>query len=222
MTSTVTEPPATKPKIRPPVIGLMVAVVLFLGYALPPYLGLDPAKARTLAPTGIPYYYPMLVTHIFLGSIALLAGCLQLWPWLRQRNPVVHRWSGRVYMFSSVAAGLAVLTIAPVTALGTNQRVANTMLALLWIGTTVAGYRMARKRRYAEHREWMIRSFALCFSIVVNRLWTVLFTSLLIPADADFATVAQSAGAAAWLSWVVNLLVAEWWLQRTRRAVTIR
>ncbi|WP_236796519.1 DUF2306 domain-containing protein [Amycolatopsis sp. GM8] len=133
----------------------MVVVVAFLGYSLPPYLGLDPARSRTLAPDGVPYYYPLLVTHIFLGSLALLAGCLQLWPWLRGRYPVTHRWIERVYVFSCVFGGLAVLTFAPLTHWGLNQQAANTMLGVLWVFTTIMGWRMApspRTKRASRRR----------------------------------------------------------------------
>jgi hypothetical protein len=52
---------------------------------------------------------------------------------------------------------------------------------LLWVPVTIAGYRAARQRRFVEHRVWMIRSFALTASIVVNRLWLVALLILLAP-----------------------------------------
>lgn len=135
----------------------------------------------------------------------------------------MHRWSGRLYVFAgALPAGLAVLTITPFSFSGPNQRIANTMLALLWLATTLAGYRAARRRRFAEHREWMIRRVALAFSIVANRLWVVVCLAMFVPeaptADGSVtaAAIAQAVGVATWLSWVVNLLVAEWWLNRTR------
>lgn len=221
---TVETKPAGKSrvKIRPPMVLLMVLVVAFLGYALPPYLGLDPAQSRTLPPDGVPYYYAALVTHIFLGSVALLAGCLQLWPWLRQRYPQVHRWSGRAYVFSTIFGGLAILTVSACTYWGPNQQAANTTLGVLWVLTTAAGYVKAKKRRYAEHREWMVRSFALCFSIILNRAWTIACTVFLVSDQNDYAEMAQAIGVGSWLSWIVNLLVAEWWLQHTRVTKRVR
>jgi hypothetical protein len=71
---------------------------------------------------------------------------------------------------------------------------------------------MARQRRFAEHRAWMIRSFALTTSTVVNRLWLVLTH------HRSVAIIIAAASASVWLSWVVNLLIAEWWLQRRRAA----
>jgi hypothetical protein len=205
-------------------VPLGLVTVAFLAYALPPYLGLDPAQARLAQPAGTPWFYPALVAHIGFGSIALLSATLQVWPWLRRAHPQVHRWSGRLYVFAGVLpASVAALGVAPFSATGgAVAHVGNTLLALLWFGTTVAGLRAARARRYAEHREWMLRSTALAFSIVVNRVWTVV--CLLVFAPSVFgdgpvveAELHQAVGAAAWLSWVLNLLLVEWWLQRTRR-----
>ncbi|MGH3788599.1 MAG: DUF2306 domain-containing protein [Pseudonocardiaceae bacterium] len=149
---------------RPWVVPLAALTVAFLVMSLPPYLSLDPSQARLPAPPGYLWYYPMLVTHIFFGSVALLTACLQVWPWLRQHHPAVHRWSGRLYVFAgALPAAVVVLTITPFSVWGANQQTGNTMLAVLWLATTLAGYRATRQRRFADHREWMIRSFALAF-----------------------------------------------------------
>ncbi|MGH3787269.1 MAG: DUF2306 domain-containing protein, partial [Pseudonocardiaceae bacterium] len=159
---------------RPWIAPLAVLTVSFLAFSLPPYLSLDPSRSRLPVPPDYPWYYPMLVTHIFFGSVALLTACLQVWPWLRRQHPKVHRGSGRIYVFAgALPAGIVVLTITPFGVWGPNQQTANTMLGLLWLATTLAGYRAARQRRFADHREWMIRSFALAFSIVANRPWGI-------------------------------------------------
>lgn len=203
---------------------LLLVSVVFVAYSIPPYLTLDPSRSRLPGlRDGFPLYYPLLVTHIVFGSVALLAGCMQVWPWFRRRHPVAHRLIGRVYVFGGVLpAGVAVLGVAPLSSTGFVSQVGNTMLALLWLPITIAGYRMARQRRFAEHREWMIRSFALTTSIVLNRPWVVLYIVVLAPqTDTTFggdqtAMINSAAGSAVWSSWVVNLLVAEWWLQRGR------
>jgi hypothetical protein len=202
-------------------VPLLIAMVGFLAYSLPPYLGLDPSQSRLPVHESFPPYYVLLVTHIFCGSVALVTGCLQMWPWLRQRHPRVHRWSGRLYFFAGCfPAGLAVLVVAPMSSTGLVGAVGNTMLAVLWLPITIAGYRAARQRRYGEHRKWMIRSFALTTSIVVNRVWMVVWIMILTPGldttyggDMD-ALIHDATLVSIWLSWVVNLLVAEWWLQR--------
>lgn len=71
---------------RPWIFPLAVVTIGFLIYALPPYVTLDPADARLPVPPHSPFFYPALVTHIFLGSIMLCCATLQLWPWLRRRH----------------------------------------------------------------------------------------------------------------------------------------
>jgi hypothetical protein len=225
--STSTAAPATRPRRPHPArtlaLPLGLLTVLFLAFVLPPYLGLDPAQARLPLPVDAPWYYPALVAHIGFGSVALLAAVLQVWPWLRRRHPVVHRWSGRAYVFAGVLpGGLVVLAVTPFSVSGgVVAHVANTVLALLWLLTTAAGYRAARRRRYAQHREWMVRSVALAFSIVANRVWSVVCIAAFAPevlagGPVDQARLAAAVGASTWLSWVVNLLVVEYWLHRTR------
>jgi uncharacterized membrane protein YozB (DUF420 family) len=212
-----------KPLLRRPwVVPLTLLTVIFIAYAVPPYLALDPAQARIRPMPPHASFYPLLVTHIFLGSIALLAACLQVWPWLRRSHSAVHRWSGRVYVAVALSASICVMIISPMGLYGANQRVANTMLALLWFGTTLAGFRAIRQRRFADHRQWMLRSFALAFSIVAFRVWMLIAFAVFVPeiytgAEADPADVSQAVGVTSWVSWVVNLLIVEWWLHRRQR-----
>jgi uncharacterized membrane protein YozB (DUF420 family) len=206
---------------RPWVVPLALLTVIFIGYAVPPYLSLDPARARIQPMPPHASYYPLLVTHIFLGSITLLAACLQVWPWLRRSHPAIHRWSGRVYVTAALIASVCVMIIAPMGLYGANQRVPNTILAVLWFGTTLAGFRAIRQRRYADHRQWMLRSIALAFSIVAFRVWMLVAFAILVPeiytgAEVDSSDVAQAVGVTSWMSWVVNLLIVEWWLLRRR------
>jgi uncharacterized membrane protein YozB (DUF420 family) len=212
---------ATRPPLlrRPWVVPLALLTVIFIAYAVPPYLSLDPAQARIQPMPPHASYYPLLVTHIFLGSIALLAACLQVWPWLRRSHLAVHRWSGHVYVTAALSASVCVMIISPMGLNGANQRVANTMLALLWFGTTLAGFRAIRQRRFANHRQWMLRSFALVFSIVAFRVWMLIAFAVFVPkiftgAEVDPADLSQAIGVTSWVSWVVNLLIVEWWLHR--------
>jgi uncharacterized membrane protein YozB (DUF420 family) len=204
---------------RPWVVPLVLLTVIFIAYAVPPYVTLDPARARIQPIPPHPSYYPLLVTHIFLGSAALLAACLQVWPWLRRFHPAIHRWSGRIYVAGALTASICVMIISPMGLHGANQRVANTMLALLWFGTTLAGFRAIRQRRFDDHQQWMLRSVALAFSIVAFRVWMFIAFAVFVPeiytgAEVDPAALNQAIGVTSWVSWVVNLLIVEWWLHR--------
>ncbi|WP_203983626.1 DUF2306 domain-containing protein [Sphaerisporangium rufum] len=193
----------------------------FVAFSLPPYLTGDPARSRVPAPEGFAAHYPLLVAHVVFATIAMMCAVPQVWPWLRRRRPALHRLTGRAYVFAGVLpAGLAGLVIGARTPFGPVLAVSNVMLALLWLGCTVTGYRMARQGRYAEHRRWMLRSFALTFSIISNRVWGVIAGIVLVPQlDTLFGgdqrmltfTIAALAG---WLGWTVPLLAVQWWLER--------
>jgi uncharacterized membrane protein YozB (DUF420 family) len=215
---------ATKAWWRRPWIAPLAAVAIgFVAISLPPYLSGDPAHSRV--PPSFPLHYPILVAHVVFGSIALLTACLQIWPWFRRRYRVAHRRIGRAYVFAGVLpAGLLALPMGALSPFGPVARASNVLLASLWLACTVTGYRMARRRRYAEHRRWMIRSFALTASIITNRIWGPLAYFALAPQlDGAFNHDEQLlrwtiAGLSTWLGWVIPLLCAEWWLERGESA----
>jgi hypothetical protein len=228
---TTTEQPATTGGTRrtPPwwrrpwVFPLGLLVTAFLVYSLPPYLGLDATRSRIPAPAGAAWYYPVLVAHIGFATIAMVTCALQIWPWLRQAHPVAHRRTGRVYVFAgAVPASIAGLAIALAAPFGPIGAVSSAMLAVLWFGCTAQGYRMARARRFGDHRRWMIRSFALCLSIIGNRFWGALWATVFadrldtVFGGSELAMAQAIAGLTAWTGWVVPLLAAEWWLTRSR------
>lgn len=199
-------------------VPLVMIVVAFLTYELPPYLALDPHRARIPhLHMNVSWHYPSLVGHIMFGTIALVTVCLQMWPWLRRRHPAVHRWSGRVYVFGGVLpAGVLALVITPFSA----GPAGNAAAAILWLGTTFAGFRMARQRRYADHRRWMTYSFAMALQIVWGRIELLLVLPLFHnynPANPDELNLALET--ATWIGFVINLIIAQIWLERTSRKV---
>ncbi|WP_159942469.1 MULTISPECIES: DUF2306 domain-containing protein [unclassified Nocardiopsis] len=208
---------------RPWILPLALFSLAFLLYSLPPYLSLDPADARLPSPEGLAWHYPVLVTHIFGGSLLTLLVILQVWPWLRARHPAVHRWSGRLYVFAGIPlVGVPALLISPVSSTGFSTQISNALWAVLWLSFTALGYAMARRRRFARHREWMLRSFALLFGIAFDRVIIILLILLAMPGlesayGGDEAVLAATiAPAASFLSWVLPLLCVEWWLQYRR------
>ena len=202
---------------------LLLVVIAFVAFSLPPYLTFDPARSRIPVSGAVRGYYPLLVAHVIFGSIALLTGCLQIWPWLRTRFPEVHRRTGRIYVFAGVLpAGAIGLVIGALTPFGPVLRASNVVLALVWLTATIIGYRAGRNYRLADHRRWMIRSVVLTLSIITNRIWSVVWVIALVPQlettfGGNEALMVQSiAGLSGWLGWVLPLLVTEWWLDARR------
>jgi uncharacterized membrane protein len=132
---------------------LVLLVLAFIGFSLPPYLTLDPARSRIAPPPDQPAYYPLLVAHVVFASLAMLTACLQMWPWLRRSHRVVHRAIGRIYVFAGVVpAGAAGLVIGAVSPFGPILRASNVLLAVLWLTCTLTGFRQARLGRLRQHR----------------------------------------------------------------------
>lgn len=201
-------------------LGALTCVALaFIAFALPPYLSLDVSRSRIPPPPAFPAYYPLLVMHVTLASIAMATACLQIWPWLRRERPRTHRLAGRVYVFGGVLpAGVCGLVIGAVSPFGPVIRASNVLLAMVWIACAVAGLRAARARQMAAHRRWMVRSVALTMSVITNRVWAVIVTLLLLPqlpttfGGNEQLMVQSIAGLSGWLGWVLPLLIVEWWL----------
>jgi uncharacterized membrane protein len=208
---------------RPWIVPFYFLVFGFLAFRLPNYLGFDPSKSTAATRLDVPFYYPLLVAHIIFGSVAFVTASIQVWPWLRNRAPKLHRISGRIYVLGgALPAGLAILTITPLLTHGPGQKAGNALLGLLWLITTITGFRRARQGRIVEHREWMLRSFALCFSILASRFWLGPAILWLEPevftmgVDGPPAVQDQVSTLTSWIPWVVNLLIAEWFINRAR------
>lgn len=207
---------------RPWIVPLWAISVIFIVWRVPDYVGYEAPGALVQMRD---YQHFLIVSgHIMLGSVALVCCCMQLWPWLRNTRPKVHRITGRVYVLVVIPSSLlALFTSFMSITTPPSGRFGNAILAVLWLTTTLIGFNHARKRRFADHRRWMIRSFALCFSIVVNRLWIGIYVGALSPwldtfykGDVDLM-IADVAAASIWSSWISTLIFAEWWMTRRKK-----
>lgn len=149
-------------------------------------------------------------THITLGGLALLSGCTQFLSGLRQKRLSLHRSLGKVYVAAVMLSGVAGLGIAFAASGGVWAQTGFAALGFLWLYTTAKAFLAIKKREIAEHQNWMTRSYALCFGAVTLRLWLPLFLGAL-GMSFDFAYPII-----AWISWVPNLLVAEWIIRRVK------
>jgi uncharacterized membrane protein len=114
----------------------------------------------------------LIVPHVSGGILALLSGPLQFSSRLRRRHLQFHRALGRVYVVS-------VLVAAPLAIALSNHRhdpraihffVATCCQAGTWLIATMAAFLTARNGYIQQHREWMIRSYALTFTFVGTRV----------------------------------------------------
>jgi hypothetical protein len=84
---------------------------------------------------------------------------------------------------------------------------------VLLLTTSAMAYGSVRRRQVARHRAWMTRSYALIFTAVTFRLWISVLPAL------GPLCFTQAYASGAWTSWMINLVVAELLIARTRRRI---
>jgi uncharacterized membrane protein len=153
---------------------------------------------------------PLTVTvHTLFGPVALVLGLVNLLPAMRQRRRwAAHRIVGRIYMVSALALGGAGFSLAFHAAGGYLARVGFCLLAAMTLGTVAQAYRYIRSGDVKGHREWVLRNYALIFGAVTLRIWLPI---LIIAHQGEFLPAYRWV---AWLSWVPNILWAEWIIRR--------
>ena len=141
--------------------------------------------------------------HFILAGIAIVAGALQVNRSLRTRFVALHRWLGRLYVIAVAIGGIAGIVLALSSSAGWIASAGFGLLGIFWLVTTLNGYRSIRQHDTNAHRRWMIRSYALTLAAVTLRLYLPLSDML----DLSFAVAYP---VISWISWVPNLLIAEW------------
>ena len=198
---------------------LAVYCLVFAGYALARYVTFDPRVADGFIRTDVPIHFPLFALHVDLGAVAIIMAWMQVWPWLRNNHPKVHRISGWIYFIGGVfPAGLLALVIA-VLAVSKQAGAALFVLAVMWLGSAIAGLRATVQRRYEDHHRWMVRNVAMTTAIVSMRVLNLPINYLMttfMPAEPPLGptTVFETA---AWTAIMLHLLIAEWFVLRPRR-----
>jgi uncharacterized membrane protein len=96
---------------------------------------------------------------------------------LRRRHLKFHRVLGRIYVvsvFIGAPTGIAL-------AAGRPGMPGTSIQAAAWMVCTTAAFIAARNRQIAQHRQWMVRSYAVTFTFVSSRvlnLWPVYWSHL--------------------------------------------
>ena len=157
----------------------------------------------------------VFVVHTLSGSVALISGPLQFNRLLRNKNRNLHRVIGRMYVWAIWIASVGGLWSAIFFDVNIAAKIAFGALAILWFSTTTVAYLRIRQRNIREHREWMTRSFALSLFFVTFNFWTTGLASTNLP-----QAVAYPLGV--FVSWFLNLIVAELWIRRTRTSMSER
>ena len=93
---------------------------------------------------------------------------------VRESVPRLHRWLGRFYVLTALITGLGGLVFIALkgTIGSTPMNVGFSLYGALTVLAAVETIRHARARRFAQHRAWAIRLFALAIGSWLYRMIT--------------------------------------------------
>jgi len=156
----------------------------------------------------IDYWRYAFYAHVFTSIFVLPAGFTQFNS--RFFAKAWHRKLGMIYI-------LAVLFITAPTGFlmglhangGLPAKASFVLLSTLWFVTTLLALISAKKRRFIDHGEWMLYSYALTLSAITFRLIALGFDLAHIRVRPQEVYVT-----AAWLSWVPNIIIAHLMIKR--------
>jgi uncharacterized membrane protein len=154
------------------------------------------------------YYFPvrwLLLAHGLSGAAALCLGVSQFSSRLRRRHVRVHRTLGRSYVTAvAISAPLGIW----VTILRNELplRVAVITQALLWFLTTAVAFYCIRHRNFEQHRQWMIRSYAITLIFLTDRVLDAIpqLTNLDTDASPNITWLCNV------IAWVVPTFIIAW------------
>lgn len=190
-------------------IGWAAAALLSIGmagYALA-YLVLREAVFPDVVAESFRARPGAIYSHVLFGAPAIAIAPFQFLRGSFAKRPKLHRVLGRIYFIGALGTGASGIFMSFYAFGGLISGAGFFAMAAANLLCAGMGFVAIRSGDVAVHRTWMLRSAAMTFSAVTFRAWLALLAATL----GDFRS---AYAAAAWASWVVNLLFAEWLLRR--------
>jgi len=147
--------------------------------------------------------------HVYASLWVLLAGFTQFSGQIQSYYPRLHRAFGYIYVTDVLLiTGPAGLLMGVYANGGLPSKIAFVTLAIGWMTFTAIALVKAKNGDFVNHRNFMIRSYALTLSALTLRAWKWGITNSfdLPPMDVYKAV--------AWLGWVPNIILAEILIRR--------
>jgi uncharacterized membrane protein YozB (DUF420 family) len=148
-----------------------------------------------------------LIPHLAGGALAVCAGLVQIWLGLTGRTAGLHRILGKVYAAGVLTGSLGGLSMAFRVPGHLDYASGLGMLAIAWLLTTGMALYAIRRRDFAQHRAFMLRSYTVTFAFVTFRLFSQWLHRFIAVPDDEIAD--QIDTLMAWACWAVPLLLVE-------------
>jgi uncharacterized membrane protein len=160
----------------------------------------------------------LTLAHILPAVLFTMLGPLQFVRGLRANYPRWHRWSGRIFLTTSSVVGVTGLALAfGKTIGGVDEKAAIALFGTFFLIALAKGLWHAMRREFAQHREWMIRGYAIGLAVATIRPIMATFFAVAVlrghrPEPDEFF------GTAFWIGFTLQMMAAEIWINYTRLA----
>lgn len=153
----------------------------FILYALIYNYAIDPNASDFLSrKTGLsrelrlPAWLTVMRVHVFFACLAMGAGLVNFSDRIFRRGRKLHRINGYVYLFSVMAVIATSGYMAPYATGGKISSIGFNALNMIWMIVTITAFVQIKKKRIIQHRNWMIRSYAFCYTNMMIHLTVAL------------------------------------------------
>ena len=107
--------------------------------------------------------------HMLGGTIALLLGPTQFWPFIRNRFLAFHRLSGKLYMIGIALIGISAGRLSLISSC-IPCRISLFLLTVFAVISTYFAWKAIKVRNIKVHRQMMVRSYICVLGFVAVRL----------------------------------------------------
>ncbi|GGG53202.1 DUF2306 domain-containing protein [Paenibacillus radicis (ex Gao et al. 2016)] len=123
----------------------------------------------------LPVWLNVMYVHVAFACITMASGLLNFSNRLFEKSRKFHRTNGYIYFVSVLLVVLTSGYMAPYATGGKISSMGFNALNLIWLFVTITALVQIKRKRIVQHRNWMIRSYAFCFTNMLIHLITTLF-----------------------------------------------
>jgi len=164
--------------------------------------------------TGFSKHAVITFLHMLPGALFMILGPLQFVKSIREKYPRFHRRSGWVFIVCAYITGISAFLMSFLLPIGgVNEGAATVLFSIFFLIALTRALVHIIKRRVALHREWMLRAFAIGLAVSTIRPIVGLFFAFSGLAPQQFF------GTAFWIGFTLHLIIAECWINYTRRSI---
>ncbi|TNE55805.1 MAG: DUF2306 domain-containing protein [Bacteroidetes bacterium] len=154
--------------------------------------------------------------HLFFGGLAIVSGLPLFFSKLIPFQSSLHRWMGRIYVFSILLfAGPTGLYLSFFAEGGAIASIGFILMSLIWMISTFLSVSYILKGNVNKHYHWIIRSFCFSLSGVTLRILSPIGSQYLgLNEELNFMLTA-------YVPWILHLLIGELLVKLHRHRVKL-